>query len=243
MLPTEDLFVYVYVRIGDAIACGATEAELRHLFPLYLHAVRTGLPPTDERFNEGIKWATDPVASQVALLRPVGPSQGMSRWIIFDYVVTADEGDGSYDRPIPAELWNELIEIIPARDTLALGIAPEHVARPQRRSLHSVRAPLLVCRTPAQRLPLTSELFSGNREIWKVREQPSNLRSTLAILTRPRLQQFSSGCCWQVRMRGQVLHDDANAGDLAEPEDRQEAGGDRHRGHQQQDQGPTRSRT
>ncbi len=101
-----------------------TEAELRRLFPLYLHAVRIGLLPTTEQFTAGIQWAARPVASQVALLRPASPAREPPAWIIFDHAVTADEGhEGHHPRPVPAETWAELIAVLPPQDTFAVGIA------------------------------------------------------------------------------------------------------------------------
>jgi tetratricopeptide (TPR) repeat protein/type II secretory pathway pseudopilin PulG len=100
-----------------------TKAELRRLFPLYLPTVRTGLLPTTEQFTSGIDWATQPVASQVALLRPVSPPKEMPSWIVFDHAVTSDDTRSSQYRPIPKETWDELIDIIPPRDTFAVGMA------------------------------------------------------------------------------------------------------------------------
>jgi hypothetical protein len=93
-----------------------TEAELRRLFPLYLHAVRIGLIPTGEQFTDGIQWAARPIASRVALLRQANPGQEPPTWIIFDHAVTADEGHSGYHpRPIPAETWAELTDLLPPR--------------------------------------------------------------------------------------------------------------------------------
>ena len=100
-----------------------TEVELRRLFAFYLPGIRTGMLPTTEHFTSGIEWATRPVASQVALLRHASSSHDIPAWIIFDHVVTADEGQGSHHRPIPDEIWSELIDMIPARDAFAVGMA------------------------------------------------------------------------------------------------------------------------
>ncbi len=100
------------------------EAELRRLFPLYLHAVRIGLLPTNEQFTEGIQWATKPVTSQVALLRRANPGEQPPSWTVLDHAVTADEGHrGHPPRPVPAETWVELIHVIPAQDTFEVGMA------------------------------------------------------------------------------------------------------------------------
>jgi hypothetical protein len=98
-----------------------TESVLRGLFPLYLRSVRVGLTPTDEQFIAGIEWATRPVASQVALLRLASPPGQPNAWTIFDHAVTADEGQNGHQRPIPAETWDKLIELLPIGDALGVG--------------------------------------------------------------------------------------------------------------------------
>jgi TolA-binding protein len=100
-----------------------TETELWRLFAFYLSSIRTGMLPTTEHFTSGIEWATQPVASQVALLRQASSPHDMPAWIIFDHAVTADEGQGSYHRPIPDAIWPELIDMIPARDAFPVGMA------------------------------------------------------------------------------------------------------------------------
>ncbi|MFD2078958.1 Tfp pilus assembly protein PilF [Actinopolymorpha cephalotaxi] len=53
-----------------------TESELRGLYPLYLRRVRIDLDPTTALFEEGMAWATEPVASEVSLLSQVGGGAG-----------------------------------------------------------------------------------------------------------------------------------------------------------------------
>ncbi|MET9020470.1 tetratricopeptide repeat protein, partial [Actinopolymorpha sp. NPDC004070] len=53
-----------------------TESELRGLYPLYLRRVRIDLDPTTALFEEGMAWATEPVASEVSLLSYVGAGAG-----------------------------------------------------------------------------------------------------------------------------------------------------------------------
>jgi tetratricopeptide (TPR) repeat protein len=98
-----------------------TGPELRRLFPLYLRSVRIGLTPSDELFAVGIEWATRPVASQIALLRLASPGWEPNAWTIFDHAVTADEGQDGERRPIPAETWAELVEMLPIDDVLDVG--------------------------------------------------------------------------------------------------------------------------
>ena len=88
-----------------------SEPELRRLFPLYLRAIRSGLAPTDDQFDAGIQWATQPVSSQVALLRPDRHGRELRTWTVFDHAVAVDEGQDGQPRRIPAETWVELIDI------------------------------------------------------------------------------------------------------------------------------------
>jgi tetratricopeptide (TPR) repeat protein len=99
------------------------EAELRRLFPSYLSAIRAGIPPTADHFTNGIEWATKPVASQVALLREASPAKETSGWIVFDHAVTSDDTPGDQHRPIPTQIWGELIDVIPPSDAFAVGVA------------------------------------------------------------------------------------------------------------------------
>ena len=99
-----------------------TDAELRRLFSFYLRAVRTGPIPTDEQFIAGVQWAARPVASQVALLRPSRHGQEVPAWTVFDHAVTADEGQGGQFRPIPAEAWAEIIDMLPPLDTFPVAM-------------------------------------------------------------------------------------------------------------------------
>jgi TolA-binding protein len=106
------------------LARPVTNAELQRLFPLYLHAIRIDLQPTAEKFTEGIQWATKPIASQVALLRQAHSTQEEPEWMVFDHALTADDGNGEdVPRPIPSDIWALLIEVVPADETLGVGLA------------------------------------------------------------------------------------------------------------------------
>jgi tetratricopeptide (TPR) repeat protein len=102
------------------------EPELRRLFPLYLPAVRIDLTPTEERLAAALEWAAIPIASQVALLQRANPGQEPSAWIIFDHAVTADEGHGEHlSRPIPAEMWSELTDVVSVDDAFYIGFSAD----------------------------------------------------------------------------------------------------------------------
>jgi TolA-binding protein len=131
-----------------------TGSELRRLFPFYLSDIRTGLAPTDDQFDLGIEWATRPIASQVALLRPSKQFRGTPSWTVLDHVVAADEGQGGLARPIPDEVWDKLIEMLPPQDLISVGRtaykARKHVAAKNalRRAINSrddIVAPFAAC--------------------------------------------------------------------------------------------------
>jgi tetratricopeptide (TPR) repeat protein len=92
--------------------------ELLRLFPLYLRRIRIDLDPTTSRFDEGLAWAKQPVASQVALITTTPDGAGK----VLDYVVAvADGGDDRPARPILDQLWAELIGAIPVTDAFDVG--------------------------------------------------------------------------------------------------------------------------
>jgi tetratricopeptide (TPR) repeat protein len=94
------------------------EAELKLLFPPYLRQVNTGIAPTTKQFAAGLTWAATPVASQVAILRPVAKSQ----WEILDYIIEAESGEHNHTaRPIPGFLWRELLTATTPADALTIG--------------------------------------------------------------------------------------------------------------------------
>ncbi|MDX3108963.1 tetratricopeptide repeat protein [Nonomuraea angiospora] len=106
-----------------------TGTELKHLFELYLPRVRAGMRATEAAYQHGLhQWATTPVASQVALLTPstpVGMPAGDAAWIVLDHAISADEGIlADYSaRPIPDELWPELIDLAAPVDAFAISYA------------------------------------------------------------------------------------------------------------------------
>ncbi|MED7928063.1 tetratricopeptide repeat protein [Nonomuraea sp. LP-02] len=107
-----------------------TGTELKHLFEIYLPRVRAGMRATEAAYQHGLhQWATMPVASQVALLTPstsVGMSTGDdAAWIVLDHAISADEGIFADHpvRPIPDELWPELISLAAPADAFAISYA------------------------------------------------------------------------------------------------------------------------
>ncbi|GAA5177275.1 hypothetical protein GCM10023322_01620 [Rugosimonospora acidiphila] len=105
-------------RIGLSRPISAS--ELQRLFPLYLRRVRIDLDPTTALFNEGLTWAKQPVASQVALV--TATSDG--GFEVLDYVLAVEDGqDNNSARSIPEQTWAEVIDAVPATDAYDIGIA------------------------------------------------------------------------------------------------------------------------
>jgi tetratricopeptide (TPR) repeat protein len=87
-----------------------THAELLHLFPKYLERITVGVDATPELMATGLAWATQPIASQVALLRRVD-----HRYEALDFVVEAQTGE------LPGFLGPDLLALTSPAD--AYGIA------------------------------------------------------------------------------------------------------------------------
>jgi tetratricopeptide (TPR) repeat protein len=133
-----------------------TNPELNRLFALYLPRVRAGIPATASAYQVSLhEWAAVPIASQVALLTPNNAFEGTADagagWVVLDHAVSADEGtlEGYAARPIPDELWNELIDL--ASPTDAYGIMYAAYARQQ--TEHAVTAARKVMISPHPEAP------------------------------------------------------------------------------------------
>ncbi|MGW3615277.1 hypothetical protein ACWD6N_36810 [Micromonospora sp. NPDC005163] len=91
---------------------------LLRLFPLYLRRIRIDLEPTTALFEEGLAWAKQPVASQVALI--AGTPAGYQ---VFDYIVATDDGqEGHPPRPVLGSLWTELVSVVHPIDAYDIGV-------------------------------------------------------------------------------------------------------------------------
>ncbi|MEU4540282.1 tetratricopeptide repeat protein, partial [Streptosporangium sp. NPDC023825] len=101
-----------------------TDTELTRLFAVYLPRIRAGMPATTTAYRDGLhQWAAVPIASQVALLTPAPVSHTDTPttnpgWIVLDHLLSADEGTlaDCPARPIPEELWAELIDLVTPAD-------------------------------------------------------------------------------------------------------------------------------
>jgi tetratricopeptide (TPR) repeat protein len=94
------------------------DAVLRELYRPYLHG-----PDLPGRFEEGIKWATTPLYSQVALLLGGDPYEP------YDYAVRYERERG---RTVPSATWGQLIERHATDVELSsLGIAAVNAGQPE----------------------------------------------------------------------------------------------------------------
>jgi tetratricopeptide (TPR) repeat protein len=106
-------------RIG--VSGPVSRAVLRTLFPHYLHEVAPYLEPDDERFNNGLDWATEPLAGTIALLVTVAPAPDNASYRAFDYVLACAEGQGPFELvPVAAAAWEEAVGSLDADELLVI---------------------------------------------------------------------------------------------------------------------------
>jgi tetratricopeptide (TPR) repeat protein len=99
-----------------------TEQELKRLYKLNLRRIHINLMPDSACFENGLKWASEPVASQVALLRKNVSTAPVADWTALDYVVSADNGEhGHESRAVPLDVWDELIELVSEAEATDIG--------------------------------------------------------------------------------------------------------------------------
>lgn len=102
-----------------------TTAELRRLFDAYLLAMYPHLEASAQRFEMGLDWATEPVASRVALLQRRTSTPDAATYDVLDYIVGADDDvtDTFDPRPIPATTWHEAITLVAPDEAYDIGSA------------------------------------------------------------------------------------------------------------------------
>ncbi|MER6514672.1 tetratricopeptide repeat protein [Nonomuraea sp. NPDC001636] len=108
-----------------------THTELQRLFALYLPRIRAGVAATAVTYQHGLRWATTPIASQVALLNPASiplaadGENAEAGWDVLDHLLSADDGALASQpaRAIPDELWPQLIDLATPRDAISITYA------------------------------------------------------------------------------------------------------------------------
>jgi tetratricopeptide (TPR) repeat protein len=101
------------------LARGLTREELRRLLPAYLTSLGA-LPADENRFEQGLAWALDPVVGGRALLRASADGADGTRW------TAAPELVGETDTgPVPNFLWPELLDMATPEECLWIGYQAE----------------------------------------------------------------------------------------------------------------------
>ncbi len=97
------------------------DSELRRLYPEYLPSIRAGLEASDELYEEGFKWACDPLASHVALLEKMTLRTKERGYVAFDYLVALLDGQEEHRRRnIPPFLWGFAADSLPEEEATAV---------------------------------------------------------------------------------------------------------------------------
>jgi Tfp pilus assembly protein PilF len=97
------------------------ERALQRLASQYLEALR--LPHvdlTEDSFEEGLKWAREPVGLHVALLSRKGGDGGERGFEAFDYLVDQVDRHGE---PIPQESWETFLRFSSPAEALRVGVS------------------------------------------------------------------------------------------------------------------------
>jgi non-ribosomal peptide synthetase-like protein len=97
------------------------EWELRRLCRRYLEAMQVE-PPTDRRgYAQGLAWACQPVAPQVALLRRAGRRRSRM-FVASDHIVAlADQQAGDLEREVAAAAWDLAVAMAMPEDAMRVG--------------------------------------------------------------------------------------------------------------------------
>lgn len=118
-------------RVG--VSPFVTDELLRPVFARYLDDIAPDLDP-DEAFDDGLRWAREPISGDVALLYRRAES-GMNRYDAFDYLLAYTDGlTGREPVPIPEATWDLVIEHAGADELVGVAYAAQirelpHLAR------------------------------------------------------------------------------------------------------------------
>lgn len=96
----------------------ATKAELSRLTEVILRSKSPTIPLTEDRFEKALHWATEPLATHVALLTQV--PEGPHSYVALDYIESRLEARRV---PIEAEVWRLIIELCTPTEAVGVGIA------------------------------------------------------------------------------------------------------------------------
>jgi tetratricopeptide (TPR) repeat protein len=89
------------------------QLELLALCPLYLAQVRAYVRHDDADHEEALRWACQPVASHIALLKELSSDRDELSYEPFDYLVAAADGqDGRLPQPILDPAWDKVLVLV-----------------------------------------------------------------------------------------------------------------------------------
>ena len=101
------------------------EPDLLALARDILAEERPGPGPRDDEMDEALERACQPVApdGKIALLRCRQLADRTRAYEAFDYLITADDGQGEYARPVAEATWRRLLDRATDEDALNVGAA------------------------------------------------------------------------------------------------------------------------
>jgi hypothetical protein len=93
--------------------------ELRELARAYVPALRSGLELTEDRFRNGVEWATAPVASSAALITGEGEAD-QRRFVAFDYLLEWTSSQGAV---VDESTWSFVLDRASSEECYSVGLA------------------------------------------------------------------------------------------------------------------------
>jgi non-ribosomal peptide synthetase-like protein len=99
------------------------ERELRQLGRRYLEVMQVDPPPGRRGYAEGLAWACQPVASEIALLRRVGGRRS-DMFVASDHIVAlADQQAGDPEREVAAAAWDLAVAAATPEEAVRVGFS------------------------------------------------------------------------------------------------------------------------
>jgi non-ribosomal peptide synthetase-like protein len=98
------------------------ERELRQLSRRYLEAMHVDPPAGRRAYADGLAWACQPVASEIALLRRVGGRRS-DRFVAADHVVALDQQAGDPEGEIAAAAWELAVAVATPEEAMRVGFS------------------------------------------------------------------------------------------------------------------------
>ena len=100
-----------------------TERELRQLCRRYLEAMRVDPPAGRRAYAEGLAWACQPVAAEIALLRPADPRRS-GMFVASEHIVAlTDRRAGDPEREVAAAAWDLAVATATPEEAMRVGFS------------------------------------------------------------------------------------------------------------------------